>query len=1112
MWIGLLVLPTLAGQLSPSASVPPGWIEPNGYVCVQAAKPIVVDGKLDDPAWADAPWSTAFVDIEGDAKPKPRWRTRMKMLWDDRCLYIAAEIEEPHLWATLTEHDSVIFQDHDFEVFLDPDGDNQNYAELELNAKNTTWDLLLTKPYRAAGRAINGWEITGLKTAVHLDGTLNDPRDKDRGWTLEIAWPWSGLKELSHSAVPPKDGDQWRINFSRVEWDVNVVDGKYQKVKGKPEHNWVWSPQGVVDIHRPERWGYLHFSSAKPGSAAYQPDPDRIVRWHLHRIDEAQRRHRETTGKFAATLEALQLKASDFSGTPMFETTTSSFEASLPSLADPASRWVISQDSWIRMIKSETTKQARWWDASVDGALARSGDNRKELESALNAAPADQRSGIAFLVANMPDADLRTLKADFLLKEMDLAYRARMEVPWGNSIPEAVFLNDVLPYANLDEKREGWRKEFFELCMPIAKACKTPGEAAHRINMDLFKKLNVKYSTQRKAPNQSPSQSIAQGKASCTGLSIVLADACRAVCIPARLVGTPMWANKRGNHTWVEIWDGDWHFTGAREPDPNGLDRGWFVADAAQAKKDSPEHAIYASSFKKTGVHFPLPWAKTRRDVPAENVTDRYAKKTEPKPDSFRLMVRVMNAVKKREAVPVIVVETGDPSKRQEGRSRGETSDTNDLLAFSVKPNTDYTIQAAGTETKVKSGEAGGSRIVDVSIGESKPSSPAALDALKSALSKKPLKLEEIAGAGFAKTSLTKADAAAAREILWKAHVEKIRAERAEETKAKTIKDGKLEMPFAFKTFGKKPEGGRSLWISMHGGGGAPKRVNDRQWENQKKLYTLEEGIYLAPRAPTDTWNLWHEAHIDRMFGRLIENMIALADVNPDRVYLLGYSAGGDGVYQMAPRMADRWAAAAMMAGHPNGVSLLSLRNVPFALQVGGNDSAYNRNKVAAEYGAKLDELQKSDPKGYPHFVKIHEGKGHWMNLEDKAAFPWMAKFNRNPIPDRVVWKQTGTPHERSYWLAVPKDATTNDSLIVAQRNGQSIDIQAAEKVGKLIVRFDDRTADLDQPVSVTFKGKTLYSGTPVRTIAVLCRTLESRGDSKLMFDAEISVDLPKSP
>lgn len=144
----------------------PAWPDPLGYVCYRAESPIKIDGKLDDAAWAAAPWSDAFVDIEGDAKPKPRHKTRMKILWDNENLYIAAEMEEPHLWGTYAEHDSVIFHENDFEVFLDPDGDNQNYCELELNARNTTWDLLLTKPYRDSGRAVNAWEIIGLKTAV----------------------------------------------------------------------------------------------------------------------------------------------------------------------------------------------------------------------------------------------------------------------------------------------------------------------------------------------------------------------------------------------------------------------------------------------------------------------------------------------------------------------------------------------------------------------------------------------------------------------------------------------------------------------------------------------------------------------------------------------------------------------------------------------------------------------------------------------------------------------------------------------------------------------------------------------------------------------------------
>ena len=383
-----------------------------------------------------------------------------------------------------------------------------------------------------------------------------------------------------------------------------------------------------------------------------------------------------------------------------------------------------------------------------------------------------------------------------------------------------------------------------------------------------------------------------------------------------------------------------------------------------------------------------------------------------------------------------------------------------------------------------------------------------ALQGLANALKSDEASLEKLANEPFAATPLTKEDSAKARAMLWAAHVEKLKKERAAELEKKELADGTLTMPFFTKTFGEKPATGRSLWISMHGGGGAPAKVNDGQYENQKKLYQLAEGIYLVPRAPTNTWNLWHEGHIDRMFARLVENFVALEGVNPDKVYILGYSAGGDGVYQMAPRMADWWAGAAMMAGHPNGVPLLSVRNVPFALQVGAKDNAYNRAKIGAEYGEQLAKLRKEDPKGYENFVRIREGKGHWMNLEDKEALPWMAKFDRNPVPDRVVWKQTGTPHDRSYWLAVPKGKAKGGSLVVAERAANKITITKAEDVERLVIRLDDRMIPFQGPVVVEQAGKILHSAPVTRTIATLAKTLADRGDPKLMFDAEVEVTL----
>ncbi|MCX6610993.1 MAG: carbohydrate-binding family 9-like protein [Acidobacteria bacterium] len=229
------------------------------YTCNKISKPLKIDGKMDDAGWKLAPWTQFFVDIEGAAKPKPRFRTWAKMLWDEEYFYIAAELEEPSLWATYDKHDMVIFHEHDFEVFLDPDGDGLHYFEFEMNAKNTGWDLYLPKPYKDGGKADDGWEIPGLKTAVHLRGTLNHPKDKDRGWSLEIAIPWSALNRGPRPAVAPKDGEQWRVNFSRVEWVLDVVNGKYEKRKGLKEDNWVWSPQGVINMHVPEKWGVVKF-------------------------------------------------------------------------------------------------------------------------------------------------------------------------------------------------------------------------------------------------------------------------------------------------------------------------------------------------------------------------------------------------------------------------------------------------------------------------------------------------------------------------------------------------------------------------------------------------------------------------------------------------------------------------------------------------------------------------------------------------------------------------------------------------------------------------------------------------------------------------------------
>jgi len=327
-------------------------IKPRGYVCYQTVGSIKVDGKLDEDSWQNVPWTDDFVDIQGDGMTIPRFRTHAKMLWDNEYFYIGAELEEPHVWATLTQHDSVIFQDNDFEIFIDPNSDNHEYYEIEINALGTEWDLLLIRSYKDGGPAVNSWEIPGLKVATHVEGTINNPTDVDQYWSVEAAIPWKVLAECAHCTTPPLDNDQWRVNFSRVEWDVKVEDGKYLKIPGKPENNWIWSPQGVIDMHRPERWGYVQFSTAKVGEAEYRTDPASYARNLLHRIYYAQRDYKQNNGFWALTLTELgvgDIRHESIERSPQMLVTQSGFEVVIEVKYPEGEtrRWHIRQDSQV---------------------------------------------------------------------------------------------------------------------------------------------------------------------------------------------------------------------------------------------------------------------------------------------------------------------------------------------------------------------------------------------------------------------------------------------------------------------------------------------------------------------------------------------------------------------------------------------------------------------------------------------------------------------------------------------------------------------------------------------------------------------------------------------
>ncbi|HWT73320.1 MAG TPA: carbohydrate-binding family 9-like protein [Mobilitalea sp.] len=309
---------------------------PPVYLCQRATKPFYLDGNINKPFWEEASFTEDFVDIQGDGMPAPRFRTRAKMLWDNDNLYFSAILEGDEIWATVTDRDDVIFRDNDFEIFLDPDSDTQQYFEFEMNAMNTVWDLFLTKAYRDQGLAINHWDIRGLKTAVYIDGELNNPVAKNRYWSVEVVMPFEVLKECSYEKRIPRDGEYWRVNFSRVQWLVDVKEGKYTKKIDKntylpySEDNWVWAPTGVINIHYPELWGFVFFCTEEETSKSgcdlrYTIPEDEKIKWRLRTVYYAEHCFMDEKGYYTSDLSELTDLCIDGLSV-IVETTKNSFE------------------------------------------------------------------------------------------------------------------------------------------------------------------------------------------------------------------------------------------------------------------------------------------------------------------------------------------------------------------------------------------------------------------------------------------------------------------------------------------------------------------------------------------------------------------------------------------------------------------------------------------------------------------------------------------------------------------------------------------------------------------------------------------------------------------
>ena len=774
-----------------------------------------------------------------------------------------------------------------------------------------------------------------------------------------------------------------------------------------------------------------------------------------------------------------------------------------------------------------------WWSAQAQQTVESAGTNRAELVQALEHVPQAQRTAMQFLIENMPARDAATLRADYLLTNVALAQEAMATAPWRADLPEDIYLNDVLPYACLNEQRDSWRAKLREISAPLVADCKTPGEAAHRLNQKLFPLLKVRYSTARKRADQCPTESMASGIATCTGLSILLVDACRSVGVPARVVGTPMWSNMRGNHTWVEVWDDGWHFAGAAEPDAKGLDRGWFVHDASQAKKDVPQHAIYASSFKRNGLSFPLVWAPEVTWVAAVNVTERYTPKSVPLANNqTRLLVKVLDAPAGKRVIAKVSVTGTNNAAALQGTSRGESADLNDILAFPVTAGRKLRISATLDSNTVSRDLVVGTNtqeMVTLTMTETMsfllPSMacyapPPVVNALAA---DDAARLNEALNRYFAATpevqsnwsfapaqeKLLRDNEPAVRQAAWQAYRSApIQMPLRPDFDANQVRFGKHLSAYTVKQVGTRPTNGWALFIAMHGGGGAPKELNDSQWKHMQVYYRdhPEAGgyLYVALRAPNDSWNGFYDVYVYPLIANLINEFLLFGDVDANKVFIMGYSHGGYGAFAIGPKMPDRFAAIHASAAAPTDGETTgkTLRNTVFTAMVGEKDTMYGRVDRDRKFAAEIEKLRGDRSDIYPVMVEVKEGFGHG-GLPDRDKIQAMYPAVRNPVPRELTWLQTDKVITDFFWLHVPQPSKRQE--IWASCRDNRFVVTANSNVTAVTVLFDQRLVDFSKPVDIELNGSTT-SHRVEPSLRTLCETLARRGDPELAFTGRLTL------
>lgn len=761
------------------------------------------------------------------------------------------------------------------------------------------------------------------------------------------------------------------------------------------------------------------------------------------------------------------------------------------------------------LVQVDEPPSSRWWDDKVEASLQRAPERTMQWKHLLETTRPEHRAGAAYLLTYMPISDiLGGTTPEQLTSNLELAYKVRAEVPWGSNLPEEIFLDAVLPAVSVTEPRDSMRAEFHARYLPLVKNCKTPGEAALLINKTLFNDYKVRYNTRRLRTDQSSRESISQGMATCTGLTIMLVEACRAVGIPARMAGINSWPGRGGNHTWTEVWNDGWHYVGSAEPDGNGLDHAWFGGDAAKAIKDKPLNAIWAVSYRDTGAFFPLAWDDTPR-INGENVTDRYTQGSAKAPDQPRLMVEVRQGGQRVQA-QVTAIDRKTCSPRMSGKSLGPQADVNLHLSSPAMPGETFLVVA-------RLGGVATSRFVTVD----KVDKVVRIDLDHQSSDDSPAKLAALLDDRFGTDSAKRDDARKLlaevpfndqiRKLAWEAYKASPSHDALrKEFQAKTVRTQDRESPYLWRHVGEKPKEGWGLFIAMHGGGGVAQEVNDQQWHKMFDVYYKDHPeaggyIYLALRAPNNVWNGFYDDAISPMVERLIRQFVLFADVNPDRVYAFGASHGGYGAFVIGPKIPYRFAAVHSSAAAPTPGETMgeNLRDTRFTFMVGENDTDHGRIDRCREFSRQY-ETWRAKHGGYPGGFESIPGAGHKINEHDKDKTAEMLKAApRNPWPKQVVWIQTDDVLKHFYWIEAPKAA--DHGRIEASVEGNTISIKT-ENQNDVALWLDTPLVDLARPVTVNLAGGASQTFTPNPIAETYCLGLEQEGDPRLAAPVRIKV------